>query len=217
MKKTALLMSTLCLLAGMASSVPLTLENAGFETGTTGAWVQDGSGPSGWVNEGGRNWILLTGGTEGSQYVFLDSLVQAPTTNGSRLAQYTDHTIQSGLTYNLTVDAKSSPSTGADVLLLGVVAYNGSSTNLVFEQEWSNGAGTFPKDDEWHDYTLSYTNSGSNVGDKLAVYAGFMRGGTTGYGHLDNIQLEAIPEPATLGLVAVFGAGVMFVRRKLKI
>lgn len=45
---------------------------------------------------------------------------------------------------------------------------------------------------------------------------------TTGlYGDFDGIfsavQLRAIPEPSTLGLVAVFGGGVLFTRRKLMI
>lgn len=33
----------------------------------------------------------------------------------------------------------------------------------------------------------------------------------------DNLQIDMIPEPATIGLVGIFGAGVMFVRRRLMI
>lgn len=32
--------------------------------------------------------------------------------------------------------------------------------------------------------------------------------------YIDNIKLEAVPEPATLGMVGLFGAAVMFVRRR---
>ena len=37
-------------------------------------------------------------------------------------------------------------------------------------------------------------------------------GGQTGY--LDNLSIVAIPEPATLGLIGVFGGGMLFIRRK---
>ena len=29
----------------------------------------------------------------------------------------------------------------------------------------------------------------------------------------DNVRLDAIPEPATLGMVALFGGGIIFIRR----
>jgi len=34
---------------------------------------------------------------------------------------------------------------------------------------------------------------------------------------VDNVQIEAIPEPATMGLVGIFGVGLLFARRILKI
>jgi len=34
---------------------------------------------------------------------------------------------------------------------------------------------------------------------------------------VDNISVSVVPEPATLGLVAVFGGGVLFIHRKLRI
>jgi len=34
---------------------------------------------------------------------------------------------------------------------------------------------------------------------------------------VDNVSIEAIPEPATMGLVGIFGAGLLFARRILKI
>lgn len=33
----------------------------------------------------------------------------------------------------------------------------------------------------------------------------------------DNLQIEMIPEPATIGLIGIFGAGVLFVRRRFMI
>jgi hypothetical protein len=34
---------------------------------------------------------------------------------------------------------------------------------------------------------------------------------------LDTVTIEVIPEPATFGLVALFGGGILFVRRNFKI
>ncbi len=39
--------------------------------------------------------------------------------------------------------------------------------------------------------------------------------GGTGWIDLSGIQIVAIPEPATLGMVAAFGGGLLFIRRKL--
>lgn len=45
-------------------------------------------------------------------------------------------------------------------------------------------------------------------------YVGFGTGGSLN-ATVDNFKLEAIPEPATLGLVAVMGCAVLFIRRQL--
>ena len=35
--------------------------------------------------------------------------------------------------------------------------------------------------------------------------------------YIDDVTVSAIPEPATLGMVAAFGGGILFIRRKLMI
>lgn len=54
-----------------------------------------------------------------------------------------------------------------------------------------------------------------------AIFELAFTGGTAGSaGHhlwLDNIGVSAVPEPATLGLVAVFGGAVLFIRRRFMI
>ena len=52
-------------------------------------------------------------------------------------------------------------------------------------------------------YTLSVTENNMSGGGAYAVY--------------DGITLEAIPEPATLGMVALFGGGILIIRRKFMI
>lgn len=53
------------------------------------------------------------------------------------------------------------------------------------------------------DYTLSVTENDMVGGGAYAVF--------------DGVTLEAIPEPATLGMVALFGGGILIIRRKFMI
>lgn len=54
-----------------------------------------------------------------------------------------------------------------------------------------------------------------------AIFEIAFSGGTAGSsGHhlwLDNVAVSAIPEPATLGLIAAFGGGILFIRRRFMI
>ena len=40
---------------------------------------------------------------------------------------------------------------------------------------------------------------------------------TSNYSRFDNVYLEVIPEPATIGMVGLFGAALLFVRRKIMV
>jgi hypothetical protein len=54
----------------------------------------------------------------------------------------------------------------------------------------------------------------NQLGDvKVRLFLGNGSGGAS----FDDVSVTAIPEPATLGLLAVFGGGVLFIRRKLMI
>lgn len=37
------------------------------------------------------------------------------------------------------------------------------------------------------------------------------------YSNITGIQIVAVPEPATLGLIVAFGGGLLFIRRNFKI
>jgi hypothetical protein len=46
-------------------------------------------------------------------------------------------------------------------------------------------------------------------------YAGFYQSDTGGaHARFDNFSLEVIPEPATLGMVAVLGGAILFIRKR---
>jgi len=66
------------------------------------------------------------------------------------------------------------------------------------------------------------------AGDQTALVTALLDGRLTGYGSSANIQMDtttfggwttvtAIPEPATLGMVALFGGGIMWIRKRLMI
>ena len=70
-----------------------------------------------------------------------------------------------------------------------------------------------------YEWTFTGTaKTGIANGKALNTYAQvaiLTNGGTPTTLHVDNIQI--IPEPATIGLVAVFGGGMLFIRRRLKV
>ena len=64
-------------------------------------------------------------------------------------------------------------------------------------------------------YTSLNNSFTTGAADKLAVESvNFTRGGNWGGGGY-TVDSVAIPEPATLGMVALFGGGLLFIRRKL--
>lgn len=69
--------------------------------------------------------------------------------------------------------------------------------------------------------SLTVLNPTTSVTDGTAPftggYAGLFSDGNIGTFNYDNFSLEVIPEPATLGLISLTGAGMIFVRRRLMI
>ena len=83
----------------------------------------------------------------------------------------------------------------------------GQYANGITGKTWGDGllvTGIFAADAATQDFTVEafYDDGTSNVSKG---------------GQLNAVTLYAIPEPATLGMVAVFGGAVLFIRRKLMI
>lgn len=57
----------------------------------------------------------------------------------------------------------------------------------------------------------------TSISEVLVAVEGTTAWSAGEYVGVDYMQLDVIPEPATLGLVAAFGAGIMFVRRRFMI
>jgi hypothetical protein len=68
--------------------------------------------------------------------------------------------------------------------------------------------------------TISFSNSTAQDLSGIVNLTGFrtnQQGQGDSYMQLDTVTIEVIPEPATFGLVALFGGGILFVRRNFKI
>lgn len=96
----------------------------------------------------------------------------------------------------------------ADVGIPGrTVAFDGINqgqyANGVYNVTWGDGllvTGIFTANAATQDFTIEAFLGADSKG-----------------GQLNALTLHAIPEPATLGLVAIFGGGVMFIRRRMMV
>ena len=114
----------------------------------------------------------------------------------------------------MTIDSTSlSAGTTLQLSGLGLQAFAGYSYSFAF---YDQSAGTVTSVlDSSDDSLLSGLNLDMDVGDQFVVAAGLSEGGN-GL-RLDSMSVDMIPEPATLGLIATFGAAMLFIRRRFVI
>ncbi|QBG45913.1 PEP-CTERM sorting domain-containing protein [Verrucomicrobia bacterium S94] len=73
--------------------------------------------------------------------------------------------------------------------------------------------------DAWNTYTKSgtFTTDANALTNTSALFLNNDKNTDGALGanyYVDNFKLEVVPEPGTLGLIAVFGGGVLFIRRR---
>ncbi len=200
--------------SSLAAMIPLT--NASFEDGPLPAQGgYNGLVPTNWVQIASGNGNLghqwddpLLPGMDGNIFAFW----QGSATAESGLAQQLTTAITTGEEYQLTLaayargankkfsfDIRTDPSIAGGVSLIGGAKTTGDMT------------------DAFVDYQLSGTATADAAAN--AAYLVMYRSAdpVNGQQRLDNVRLDTIPEPATLGLIGLFGAGILFVRRRLTI
>lgn len=97
-------------------------------------------------------------------------------------------------------------------------SWDGASewTATLFYDDPVNVIGTYVTavDGTWTTYTdgTGITATPESVGGSLGI--SFVNTGA-GFANLDEVSVNVIPEPATLGLIGFAGAGMLFVRRRL--
>ncbi|MCK4564245.1 MAG: hypothetical protein KAU94_06205 [Verrucomicrobia bacterium] len=215
MKKT-LIMSVLAGLAVAASADTVTVLNADFELGANpvaDSWTRvDGAGvnssPSCYAETvggfgTGRNMHLKSDGGNYIQQLLVlsDAGVMDATT-------YNDFTIgmdygqrQNGSDSNIRIALWNTTTgielAGADQVITGAI------------ETWILGS-----------WNLTYNSSAQTFGDAIALRITNLDPDLGGdawrnTASIDNVTVTAIPEPATMGLLAAFGGSILFIRRKL--
>ncbi len=135
---------------------------------------------------------LMAMNNEGGTFVTISGLGSAFTTSGYKLIVYcqSDTSRTHGLT--ATDNAATTPNTASGVSGTTVMGYyeaNGYDANNVVVLTGFTGD------------TVTLTRDASNGGVP----------------QITGVQLQTIPEPATIGLVALFGGSIFFIRRKLSL
>jgi hypothetical protein len=211
-----------------ASAAPITVNNPSFEiippgglpltAGYQGAGCSYNAGPGsipGWTNFG-FSGEFIAGTQVGNHFAFdfmPDGIAGAYTNTAgpSIISQTVAPTVQLGMTYTLQVDfglrhdaPSFSPAT-ADLLINGI-RYSAT--------------GVAPAPGSWSTFTATYIGLAADVGDPITIELGSTTAGFPPQADFDNVRLSsngpsAVPEPSSVGILAVASMGlVALVRRK---
>ena len=120
---------------------------------------------------------------------------------------------------NLRKDTEIRWTTGS-----GDLAFAGETANAFnnYQIAWDNGQVSLFWDDEANGgaNATTYLNEGylgGSVADVAEIQFEVNTSGEAGKVTIDSLSVEVIPEPATLGLVALVGAGMLFARRRFMV
>ncbi len=204
-------MKIICILACLAFGLA-SVSQAGLVTGLDGvadsSTMADVAG-SGWTTESGSTvrTYVNGGGVSGMIGSGRNDIYTAEFVSADLLLADT--------TYTLAVRAGNwSPTVGTGTGLSIEIGYDdGGWVSLASKPFTLTTTGEISLTTNGQDESLVFT-TGATVSGNVAIR--LARTGTSGsWGGFDVATLDAIPEPATLGMVAVFGGGILFIRRKL--
>ncbi len=213
MKKITLLLVALAV-CSTASAATIFSDN--FNTGTAGAT------PAGWTHvdiltAGDHNAIGLrpNGDTSagGAGVITRDTLDFF--LNGGRAADFTVSvaTMQDGWTYTLDLWAAGTGSSyeNSRIYMTDQLQDSALSATALTGTTVVTSAGDYGV---WGNFTTSYTATASDVGKTLYINLESYRDVSTATAGWDDVVVTAVPEPATMSLLALGGAAML--RRKKK-
>lgn len=198
-------------MGSVAMAEPITLVNADFESADAGL------NPIGWtMNEAHVGAFYAEAGA------------WAPTTPLNMQDRAASYAEQAFLTTEATADSFEGFNVSSD---MGWRADNGVARSVTFEI-WNVTDGTSLATATYNypamvsiglienqTLALTYDNTAAElIGDTIALRINNGGPNTAAWNStpwLDNVTVTSIPEPATLGMVALFGGGILFIRRKL--
>ena len=208
MKKQIIVAIAVAMTAGLAQAG---LVDGGFTTITDPGdnWSQFKDVDTGWLTRGG-DWIVSGGAAvtdSGGPSALGQVFTNTQTGFGTFSFDYNDNGTSGTVKY-FVFGYYNTPTTDplADGFILtgafNAVQFGGDKTDIAWNKDASNGTTTTAAFD-----ITSYEYIGVR----------FIQQDTTAGQTISNVSFSQIPEPATLGLVAAFGGGILFIRRKLMI
>ena len=215
---------TLILIAGLlvGSAGAGVIFSDDFDSITTGSWAYintaQGTGDTDWESDGTtsyQSWVANDGSYAGGEYpsaahsgnYYVDL-------NNAYIGQALGETYVENNVYTLSFWITTHDDPGNTNERYYAFFTDGGVSNgiAITESLKSSGYQSVPNDDTWHQYTLEYTATATDAGKAVGVsFFGYYET------YIDDVQLSVIPEPATLGLVAVLGGGILVIRRKFMI
>jgi hypothetical protein len=158
--------------------------------------------PTGWTASGGAVWTSA----DTTNFAPVDGLQYVSLGNGTTLYQFTDIVAQAGTTYTASVYGLCDRAVGGNNVFLTLLAGTGISDYSVVAQTAAH-SDTFT----WVQLTASFTCTAEDAGKNMAVY---LNGGAGSWCWQQYDDVTLTPEPATMGLLAVGGLGVLFRRKR---
>ena len=201
--------SLLATLIATCAALPLAATAAGFDTGADGWTVTNGGDPV-WVASGGNGggWLQVTDSSDE------DFVLNAP---GAWLGNWSAY---AGGT--LSFDAKNINGEAPDWAPFGEVVITGTAGSVFLDVVLANNP---PADGQWHHYSVALSPDAGWGGASLnAVLAnvtavtikGEFHAGVTEVVGFDNINVTAVPEPASAALLlgGLGGLGLLATLRR---
>lgn len=226
MKKTMAIMSVAVLAGTMSASAGLI---AGFDTwGSTAASGVQLDGVTATAAYGAPPW-QLSGGAASTDGTF--GSVTTPAASTANTLVNTGIMLPNGADGNMVFTITDTTGTARDLTTFHFDFTRfrfGSAENWVLSVtggDLTNGdvesgtAGVFNTSTDLPDYDIDLTgladfelDANGSVEFTLSFTGG--NGAIGQHSYLDNVGVSSVPEPATLGLVAMMGGGIMFMRRR---